>query len=92
MKKIKLSKYEQYIEDHIDEYVPVSKEKLNTIVKSLEARKKNAVLNIRINQGDLNSIKDKAKRLGVKYQTFIAEILHNFAQNEAWSNQPKGRP
>ncbi len=79
MNKIKLTKYEQYIEDHIDEYVPVSKAKFNAIVKSIEARKKDAVLNIRINQGDLNNLKDKAKRLGVKYQTFIAEILHNFA-------------
>ncbi len=85
MKKIKLTKYEQYIEDHIDEYVPVSKEKFNTIVKSIEARKKDAVLNIRINQGDLNNLKDKAKHLGVKYQTFIAEILHNFAQDESVS-------
>ena len=79
MKKMKLTKYEQYIEDHIDEYVPVSKAKFSTIVKALEARKKDAVLNIRINQGDLNSLKDKAKRLGVKYQSFIAEILHNVA-------------
>lgn len=79
MTKMKLTKYEQYIEDHIDEFVPVSKDKFNAIVKSLEARKKDAVLNIRINQGDLNSLKDKAKRLGVKYQSFIAEILHNVA-------------
>ena len=81
MKKMKLTKYEQYIEDHIDEYVPVSKAKFNTIVKALEARKKDAVLNIRINRGDLNSLKDKAKRLGVKYQSFIAEILHNVAMS-----------
>ena len=81
MKKMKLTKYEQYIEDHMDEYVPVSKAKFNTIVKALETRKKDAVLNIRINQGDLNSLKDKAKRLGVKYQSFIAEILHNVAMS-----------
>ncbi len=81
MTKMKLTKYEQYIEDHIDEFVPVSKEKFNTIVKALEARKKDAVLNIRINQGDLDSLKDKAKRLGVKYQSLIAEILHNVAMS-----------
>jgi len=81
MKKMKLTKYEQYVEDHMDEYVPVSKAKFNTIVKALEARKKDAVLNIRINRGDLNSLKDKAKRLGVKYQSFIAEILHNVAMS-----------
>lgn len=79
MKKMKLTKYEQYIEDHMDEFVPVSKDKFKSIVKALEARKKDAVLNIRINQGDLNSLKDKARQLGVKYQSFIAEILHNVA-------------
>jgi len=94
--KIKLSKYEQSIEDEIETYVPVSKEEFERTSKMLAntiaARKKDAVLNIRINQGDLDSIKDKAKRLGVKYQTFIAEMLHNFAQNEVWVNQSKGKP
>jgi predicted DNA binding CopG/RHH family protein len=79
MKKFKLTKYEQSIEDEIDKYVPVPRHEFEAIKKMLEARKKNAVLNIRINQGDLNILKDKAKRLGIKYQTFIAEILHNVA-------------
>ena len=47
--------------------------------KILEARKKNAVLNMRINKMDLDSLKEKAKRMGVKYQTFIAEMLHKIA-------------
>jgi predicted DNA binding CopG/RHH family protein len=92
--KIKLSKYEQSIEDEIETYVPVSKEEFDRTSKMLAntiaARKKNAVLNIRINQGDLENIKEKAKRLGVKYQTFIAEILHNFAQNEVLAKKSKG--
>ena len=79
MKKFKLSKYEQAIEDTIDEYVPVARHEFEAMKKMFEARKKNAVLNIRINQGDLDSLKDKAKQIGVKYQTFIAEILHKVA-------------
>jgi predicted DNA binding CopG/RHH family protein len=79
MKKTKLTKYEQNIEDHIEEYVPVSKDKFNAIVKSLESRKKDAVLNIRINRGDLDNLKAKAKRSGIKYQTLITEILHKVA-------------
>ena len=81
MKKFKLSKYEQSIEDEIEKYVPVPRHEFEAMKKMLEARKKDAVLNIRINQGDLNSLKDKAKRLGVKYQSFIAEILHNVAMS-----------
>ena len=78
-KKMKLTKYEQSIEDKADEYRPVSKEEFEKIKATLEARRKNAVLNIRINQGDLDSLKSKAKRLGVKYQSYISEILHRIA-------------
>jgi len=79
--KIKLSKYEQSIEDEIDTYVPVPRHEFEAMKKMFEARKKNAVLNIRINQGDLDNLKDKAKQIGVKYQTFIAEILHKVAMS-----------
>ena len=79
MRRIKLTRMEQAISDSIDEYVTVPKAEYDAIAKALEARRKNAVLNIRVNQGDLNNIKNKAKRLGIKYQTFISEILHNVA-------------
>ena len=92
--KIKLGKYEQSIEDEIDTYVPVprhefeaTKKMLEDTKKMLEARKKNAVLNMRINKMDLDSLKEKAKHMGVKYQTLIAEILHNFAQDGKWGKR-----
>ncbi len=79
--RIKLTPYERKLEAEFErgEWVPVSKEKEEEIRKALEARKKNAVLNIRINQLDLECIKRKAKKLGVKYQTFISEFLHRMA-------------
>ncbi len=79
MRKIKLTKEEQYFEDHLDEFLPVSKEEFDRIAQILETRKKNSVLNIRINSQDLKNLKQKAAKLGVKYQTFIAEILHKVA-------------
>jgi len=83
MRRQKLTKYEQSIEDEIDQYVPMSKEEGEAIdraiANTLAERRKNAVLNIRINKMDLDNLKLKAKRLGVKYQTFIAEILHKVA-------------
>ena len=39
MKKIKLTKYEQWIEDHVEEFVPVSKEQFELIKRALEAKK-----------------------------------------------------
>lgn len=82
MRRIKLTKEEQWIEDHLEEFVSVSREKYAEIAKALEARKKDAVLNLRVNRLDLENIKQKARKLGVKYQTFISEILHNVAMGK----------
>lgn len=82
MRRIKLTKYEKDIEDRLlrGEYVDVSKEEFDEIARALDARKKDAVLNMRINSYDMKSLKEKARKLGVKYQTFISEILHRAAQ------------
>jgi predicted DNA binding CopG/RHH family protein len=80
MRRIKLTKEEQWFEDHAEEFVPVNKEKFEAIVKAIKARKKDAVLNIRVNSYDLERLKQKAHKLGLKYQTFISEILHKIAQ------------
>lgn len=80
MRRLNLTKEEQWIEDHLEGYAPVSKEKYNKIAQLIESRKKDAVLNIRVNSYDLEHIKQKAQKLGVKYQTFISEILHKVAE------------
>jgi len=82
MRRIKLTRQEKTIEDALlkGEYVSISKERFAEIANALEARKKDAVLNIRINSYDLEHIKQKARKLGIKYQTFISEILHKVAQ------------
>lgn len=79
MKKVKLTKEEQWYEDHLHEFVPVSKEEFELFKQAIEHRKKDAVLNIRVNSYDLEYIKQKARKLGIKYQTFISEILHKVA-------------
>jgi len=80
MKKVKLTKEEQWIEDHAEEFIPVSREKFEMIKQAIERRKKDAVLNIRVNSYDLEHLKQKARKLGIKYQTFISEILHKIAE------------
>jgi len=62
------------------QWVPVSKAENDAIATALKSRKKDAVLNIRVNSHDLSQIKKRAKKLGVKYQTFISEVLHHVAQ------------
>ncbi len=82
MRKITLTGQEKEIENELlkGAYKSVSKKKFDAIAKSLAARKKDAVLNIRVNSSDLSNIKHKAKKFGIKYQTFISELLHKVAQ------------
>ncbi len=80
----KLTKEERDIERDLEAglYVPVAKEEFEKIKAAFEARKKDTVLNLRINSHDLSLLKAKAQKGGMKYQTFIAEILHRVARAE----------
>jgi predicted DNA binding CopG/RHH family protein len=80
-KRIKFTKQEKEIENALiaGKLVDIEKEELEEITQAIARRKKDAVLNIRINSQDLKSIKQKAKKLGIKYQTFISEVLHKIA-------------
>jgi len=82
MSRIKLTKQEKAIENALLEgsYKDAPKNEFNSIAEAIAARKKDAVLNIRINSRDLASIRQKAKRFGIKYQTFIAELIHRVAK------------
>jgi len=81
MRKQKLTKEEQWYEDHAEEFVPASREMFNAVKAAIERRKKDAVLNIRVNSFDLEAIKQKARKAGIKYQTFISEVLHKVAES-----------
>lgn len=84
----KLDKYEQWIEDHDHEFVPVSPEKEKEIRESFAVfqeqlrQKKNAVLNLRINKEILETLKKKAAKKKMKYQTYISDILTFEAQRK----------
>jgi predicted DNA binding CopG/RHH family protein len=82
MRKMKLTRAEQWIEDHAEEFVPVSSEQFELFKQAIERRKKDMVLNIRVNSWDMAQLKEKARKAGIKYQTFITEILHKVAQIE----------
>lgn len=80
IERIKLTKEEQWYEDHMEEFVPITGPEYDFIVASLERKKKEMVLNMRINGDDLAAIKQKARKSGIKYQTLISEILHRVAK------------
>lgn len=83
MRRIKLSRGEAAIEQALvrGEYVDVGKSEVDAIAEAVAHRRKDAVLNIRVNSEDLKVIKQKARRYGIKYQTFISEFLHRVAHN-----------
>ena len=81
MRNNKLTKKEQAMERALvqGKYQPVNKLEFEAIAQAVSRRKKDAVLNIRVNSEDLDNIREKASRLGVPYQTLISELLHHFA-------------
>jgi predicted DNA binding CopG/RHH family protein len=83
MRQTRLSRSEQGIEQALlrGEYVDVPKGEFAAIAEAVAHRRKDAVLNIRVNSADLKAIRAKAKQHGIKYQTFISELLHRFAHS-----------
>jgi len=79
--KIKLSPEEQEIEDNAEFSKLASPEFTTKVKEAIDQYNKSSVLNMRVNPDDIMLIKEKAKRLGVKYQTFIAQILHRVARS-----------
>jgi len=81
MKRDKLTEEEKEIEESLikGEYFPIKGKQLAEIEKSLKSRKKDVTMTIRVNSEDIKKIKRKAKKLGIKYQTYISEILHKVA-------------
>ena len=82
MRKINLTAKEKAIEGSLlkGEYTDVANDEFAEIATAITSRKKDAVLNIRVNSKDIAQIKEKAKRLGVKYQSLISELIHRVAQ------------
>ena len=82
-RQIKLTKEEKEIENSLinGEFIDVAPQEFKEIAKSIKARQKDSVLNIRINSEDLKKIKQKASKLGVKYQSLISELLHRVAHS-----------
>ena len=81
MRQVKLSRGAREIEAALlrGEYRDVDESEFQEIAQAVAHRRKDAVLNIRVNSQDLMTTKAKAKRHGIRYQTFISELLHRIA-------------
>ncbi len=79
--KVKLSAYEQNIENNIDYNKlkkPISSQKKKFQVAARETLKllKDTRANIRMSGEDMLALKQKAMEAGLPYQTFIAHVIH----------------
>ena len=84
MKDLKLDTEEQELFDSLQrgEWKPVKDQKEEIAMIRAAAQnfmKKDARINIRVSQFDLNRIKRVAAHEGLPYQTLIASVLHKFA-------------
>jgi predicted DNA binding CopG/RHH family protein len=82
MKKIKLTKYEQDIEDNLEKYIPVknqAKVKKALVAAAKEYMKEKKPITIRVSTADIEAIKIKAEKFGVPYQTYINILIHREA-------------
>jgi predicted DNA binding CopG/RHH family protein len=83
-KKYKLTKEEQAIERSLatDEWTEASIELQNEIIKAaknnVNQRKREARVNIRLTQFDLDAFKILAQEEGLGYQTLMSSVLHKY--------------
>jgi len=64
-----------------NEFIPVTGAELKSVADAIAARKKDATLTVRVNSKDINQIKRMAQKKGIRYQTYISEIIHRVAQS-----------
>jgi len=81
MRRVTLSREEQAIERALlrGEYREAGPAMFEAIAQAIAHRKKDAVINVRVNSQDLRQLKRKAERLGVGYQTLLSELIHRVA-------------
>lgn len=86
-KKVKLSSYEQGIEDKLN-YSKLKKpsanvqEQIKAAASETLRELKSERANIRMNESDMNAIRSLAEKAGIPYQTLIAHILHMYVTNQ----------
>jgi predicted DNA binding CopG/RHH family protein len=93
-KEIILDPYEQEVSEYMDSYLEANKghlgewheEEIASIIEAAKRHvartKKTKQITLRIPEFDLESIKQKAQKLGMPYQTLIGIHLHQLATEQ----------
>lgn len=78
MKNTTLDKDEKEIERNFEKYQTVSKTTHKRLESIIENSRKSRPISFRINEMDLERLKEKANKNGLPYQTMINVVLHKF--------------
>jgi predicted DNA binding CopG/RHH family protein len=81
MKTVKLDKEELRIENEFEQFKPAQKSIRNKFEKIISESRKSRPISLRINEQDLNLLKEKAGKNGLPYQTMINVIIHRYVND-----------
>ncbi|MFA4830589.1 MAG: antitoxin [Patescibacteria group bacterium] len=81
-KKIKLDPEEQWIDDHVEEFVPVSTEEKQRFGQAMAKARKDHTISLRLNGTELLELKQIARQECLPYQTFVSSILHKYLTHQ----------
>ncbi len=73
---LKLDRYEQKIEDSLEEFLPVAPAEKERI---LQAAGKTKTISLRLSEVVLENLRKRAADEGLPYQTLISSILYRFS-------------
>ena len=87
MKKIKLDKYEQDIENNIQEYKSISPSEKKLVTDLIKKANKKKNISLRVNAQDLERLKRIAQHEGIPYQTLLSSMIHKFVTGQLVEEQ-----
>lgn len=80
----KLTPEEQEIEDHAEEFEPVTGEERERIETIIDEARRSRQVNLRMSEFDLELVKKRAEAEGVPYQTLINQIVHKYVTDQMY--------
>lgn len=78
----KLDIFEQKIENNMDSFVPINKNKKLLIESIINKANEKKSISLRLKANDLKQLKLRADSEGLPYQTLLSSIVHKFVTDQ----------
>ncbi len=83
----KLTPEEQEIEDHAEEFEPVTGDERREIETIIDEARRSRQVNLRMSEFDLELLKKRAQAEGIPYQTLINQIVHKYVTDQMYDRE-----